>query len=29
VEGKRVRAEAYAKRQVEAIRRIIFPIHRL
>jgi acetoin utilization protein AcuC len=29
VEGKRLRAEAYAKRQVEAIRRIIFPIHRL
>src|SRR5213078_469558 len=29
VESKRVRAEAYAHRQIEAIRRIIFPIHRL
>ena len=29
VESKRLRAAAYAKRQIEAIRRIIFPIHRL
>ena len=29
VESKRLRAVAYAKRQIEAIRRIIFPIHHL